>query len=107
MMEWIVSAVLLFGAFFVLVGSVGLLRFPDFFSRLHAPTKATTLGLGAMLTASMTYAALMQHSPGLRQALIILFLSAPVSAHLMAKAALHLDRRPVPAGDISTRKPVP
>jgi multicomponent K+:H+ antiporter subunit G len=94
MIEWIVSAVLLFGAFFVLIGSVGLLRFPDFFSRLHAPTKATTLGLGAMLLASMLYFALLQHRPSLHEVLIILFLflSAPVSAHLLAKAALHLSR---------------
>jgi len=45
-LDMIESVVLLIGAFFVLVGSVGLLRLPDFLSRLHAPTKATTLGLG-------------------------------------------------------------
>ncbi|HZP88182.1 MAG TPA: monovalent cation/H(+) antiporter subunit G, partial [Burkholderiales bacterium] len=51
-MEWLVSLALLIGAFFTLVGSIGLLRFPDFFSRLHAPTKASTLGLSAILLAS-------------------------------------------------------
>jgi multicomponent K+:H+ antiporter subunit G len=95
MVEWIVSAILLLGAVFVLIGSIGLLRFPDFFSRLHAPTKATTLGLGTMLAASMLYFALMRGSVSLHEVLIILFLflSAPVSAHLMAKAALHLEQR--------------
>lgn len=98
MMEWIVAAALLFGAFLVLVGSIGLVRFPDFFSRLHAPTKATTLGLGAMLLASMLYFGFMQDGPSGREVLIILFLflSAPVSAHLMAKAALHLSRPAAP-----------
>jgi multicomponent K+:H+ antiporter subunit G len=109
MMEGIVSVVLLFGALFVLVGSVGLLRFPDFFSRLHAPTKATTLGLGAMLLASMLYFAFVQHSPSLHELLIILFLflSAPVSAHLMAKAALHLNGRAGPMRDGSARRVEP
>jgi multicomponent K+:H+ antiporter subunit G len=98
MMEWIVSAALLFGGFFVLVGSLGLLRFPDFFSRLHAPTKATTLGIGAMLVASMLYSAFLQDSPSLHEVLIVLFLflSAPVSVHLMAKAALHLEGHAAP-----------
>jgi multicomponent K+:H+ antiporter subunit G len=94
MMEWIVAAALLFGAFFVLVGSIGLLRLPDFYSRLHAPTKATTLGVGAMLLASMLYFGFLQDRPSVHEVLVVLFLflSAPVSAHLMAKAALHLSR---------------
>ena len=45
MIEAIVSLLLVFGAAFVLVGSIGLARFPDFFTRLHGPTKATTLGV--------------------------------------------------------------
>jgi multicomponent K+:H+ antiporter subunit G len=90
--EWIVSGAVLIGACFVLVGSIGLMRFPDFFSRLHAPTKATTLGLGAMLTASMLHFGFSGEGASVHELLIILFLflSAPVSAHLMAKAAQHL-----------------
>ena len=37
------------------VGSLGLIRLPDFYTRLHAPTKATTLGIGSVLIASMIY----------------------------------------------------
>jgi multicomponent K+:H+ antiporter subunit G len=90
-MEWIVSGALLIGACFVLVGSIGLVRFPDFFSRLHAPTKATTLGLGAMLTASMLHFGFSAEGASVQELLIILFLflSAPVSAHVVAKAAQH------------------
>ena len=49
--EIIVVAMLLISAFFALVGAVGMLRFKDFFQRLHAPTKATTLGVGGVLIA--------------------------------------------------------
>ena len=92
--EPIVSVALLVGAFFTLVGSIGLLRFPDFLSRLHAPTKATTLGLGAILIASLLHFGVQSGKVSLHEPLIILFLflSAPVSAYLLAKAALHLSR---------------
>jgi multicomponent K+:H+ antiporter subunit G len=74
-----------------LVGAIGMTRFPDFYMRLHAPTKATTLGVGSMLLASMavSWAAGLA---GMHELLITLFLfvTAPVSANLMAKAALHL-----------------
>jgi multicomponent K+:H+ antiporter subunit G len=95
MLEVVVSIALLIGAFFTLVGSIGLLRLPDFFARLHAPTKATTLGLGAMLTASMIYSSAQRGELSLHELLIVLFLflSAPVSAYLLAKAALHLGLR--------------
>ena len=74
-----------------MVGALGLLRFPDFFMRLHAPTKASTLGLGGVLLASIGLA-WWQGTSGLQALLITLFvfITAPVSANLMAKAALHL-----------------
>jgi multicomponent K+:H+ antiporter subunit G len=92
--ELVVSGALLVGAFFTLVGSIGLLRFPDFLSRLHAPTKATTLGLGAILVGSMLHFGLQEGQVSFHEPLIVLFLflSAPVSAYLLAKAALHLSR---------------
>ncbi len=90
--ESLISIALLIGAFFILVGSIGLLRLRDFYSRLHAPTKATTLGLGAILIASMVYFGVVRGTPSLHELLITLFLfiSAPVSAYLLAKAGLHL-----------------
>ncbi len=93
--ELIVSIALLVGAFFTLVGSIGLVRFPDFPSRLHAPTKATTLGLGAILVASLIHFGVGPGQASLHEPLVILFLfmSAPVSAYLLAKAALHLAAR--------------
>ncbi len=97
--EWLVALMLLVGSFFTLVGAIGLVRLPDFFMRLHAPTKATTLGVGGMLLASIAYS--INHGVTLHELLITLFLfvTAPVSASLLAKAALRLrlkSRAPLP-----------
>jgi multicomponent K+:H+ antiporter subunit G len=92
--EWAVAALLVVGGAFVLVGAIGLLRFPDFFMRLHAPTKATTLGVGGVLVASLVLD-IARGSWGAEELLItlFLFLTAPVSANLLAQAALHLRTR--------------
>jgi multicomponent K+:H+ antiporter subunit G len=89
--EWLAAALLLAGAFFLLVGAVGLWRLPDPYMRLHAPTKASTLGVGGVLLASMLLGWL-QGRPGMAELLITLFVfvTAPVSAMAMAQAALHL-----------------
>lgn len=89
--EWLAAALLLVAAFFTLVGAIGLVRLPDFYMRLHAPTKASTLGVGGVLLASMVVA-LAQGRVGFAELLITLFVfvTAPVSANLMAQAALHL-----------------
>lgn len=92
MFEFIISFLVLVGAFFTLIGSIGLVKLSDFFMRLHGPTKATTLGVGSILVASTLFFIYMQSSLGLHEVLVTLFLfiTAPISAHLMAKAALHL-----------------
>jgi multicomponent K+:H+ antiporter subunit G len=92
MAEIVVSLFLVVGAFFALVGSIGLVRLPDFYSRLHGPTKATTLGVGGMLAASAVHFSTATGAPSLHEILVLLFLfmTAPVSAHLLAKAAIHL-----------------
>ncbi len=88
--EALCAFALVVGGIFSLVGAVGMVRFPDFYMRLHAPTKATTLGVGGVLIASMV-ASWGRDDLGLHELLITLFLfvTAPVSANLMAQAALH------------------
>ncbi|MDX1457508.1 MAG: Na+/H+ antiporter subunit G [Marinobacter sp.] len=90
--EYLISALLLTGGFFTLVGAIGLVRLPDFFTRLHAPTKATTLGVGAVMLGSVVYFS--AKGPGVDIAEILitlfLFLTAPVSANILAKAAMHI-----------------
>ena len=92
LLEALVSLLVLTGAFFTLAGSIGLARFPDFFLRLHGPTKATTLGVGSLLVASAVHFSSQGEQIRFPEVLIMLFLfiTAPVSAHLMAKAALHV-----------------
>lgn len=94
-----VAALLVAGALFALIGSWGLARFHDFFKRLHGPSKATTLGVGCLLAGSALWFAARGQGSG-QELLIVLFLfvTAPVSAHLLVKAALRLDpaQRPRP-----------
>ncbi len=84
------AALILLGAAFALIGSVGLARLPDIFTRLHGPTKATTLGVGSILLGSILFFSARQ-GLSLHEVLVslFLFLTAPVSAHLIARAALH------------------
>ena len=95
-----VALLLLLGAGLGLTGSIGLLRLRSFYERVHAPTLATTLGIGCILLASILHRSI--HGSGLhpREILItvFLFITAPISAHLMAKAALSLmmESRPEP-----------
>lgn len=91
-LEYLVSFFLLSGAFFALVGSFGLARLPDFYMRLHGPAKATTLGVGGVIIGSVIYFSVTTKSISLHELLIALFLliTAPISAHIVAKAALHL-----------------
>ncbi|MBB1089893.1 Na+/H+ antiporter subunit G [Rhodopseudomonas pseudopalustris] len=86
--EILVSALILIGALFLFVGSFGLVKLPDIMRRLHAPTKSTTLGIGALLIASMLYFALLQDAPSLHELVItvFLFLTAPITAHMISKA---------------------
>jgi len=97
MLDWILAALVLIGASFTLIGSIGLYKLPDFFMRLHGPTKATTLGVGAILMASVLYFSFTTESASLHEILVtvFLFITAPVSAHLMAKSALHIKLKKV------------
>jgi multicomponent K+:H+ antiporter subunit G len=102
-LDALLAALVLAGAGFALIGSWGLAKFSDFLKRLHGPTKATTLGVGCLLIASSLWFSVMQSSVSLHELLItlFLFLTAPVSAHLLVKAALKLDpslRPPPPEG---------
>ncbi len=92
MLEYLLSFLILGGAAFTFIGSLGLARLEDFYTRLHGPTKATTLGVGSLLIASALYFSTRGEGMSLHEVLVTLFLfiTAPVSAHLLAKAALHL-----------------
>ena len=81
---------LLIGALFMLVGAIGLVRFKDAMTRLHAPTKVGTLGIGALLLASIT-AAFTFGEGSFNELLIMafLFVTAPISANFISKVNIH------------------
>ncbi len=96
--EAIASALIVIGACFMFVGSLGLAILPDMMRRLHAPTKASTLGIGAILVGSMVYFMGVRGQFSIHELLITLFIfiTAPVSGIMIAKAHI-LKRRDVQA----------
>lgn len=96
MIEFLVSTLLIVGGTFTLIGTIGLARFPDFYTRLHGPSKGSTLGVGSILLASLfQFNAMGQF--GLKELLItfLIFITTPVSAHVLCKAALQTRLRSV------------
>lgn len=85
-----VVACMLIGSFFTIVAVIGLLKFNDSMTRLHAPTKVGTVGIGAFLLASIIHSALLGEN-SMHELLIMafLFVTAPVSAHFIAKVNIH------------------
>lgn len=93
--EILISFFLVIGGLFGLVGSFGLVRLKDSMQRLHAPTKATTLGVGGVLIASMLFALLVKGGLSFHELLItiFLFLTAPITANFIAKTYMHAKLR--------------
>ena len=94
---------LLIGSGFVLVGVIGLLKFNDPMTRLHAPTKVGTVGIGMLLAASIVHSYVLGES-SYHELLIMafLFVTAPISANFIAKVNIHLracDTPPAPSKD--------
>jgi multicomponent K+:H+ antiporter subunit G len=77
-----------------LIGSFGLLRLPDFFSRMHGTSMTNTVGVGATLVASMLVRSALAGRPILHELLITLFvsMSAPVTAIMLLQAALYRNK---------------
>lgn len=99
-LEIIVAALLVIGGLFALVGSWGLIRLKDRMQRLHAPTKATTLGVGTALIALAFEVVFLKGGFAWREVLVALFFfaTAPLSALYLAKVHLHrsLNRKDIP-----------
>jgi multicomponent K+:H+ antiporter subunit G len=91
--EIFISFMLIVGGIFGLLGSWGLVKLDDTMRRLHAPTKATTLGVGGVLFASMAYSVLELDRVSFHELLIAAFLliTAPITANFVAKAHMHRD----------------
>lgn len=103
-MEGVIAFFLIAGGAFAFIGALGLTHLRDFYMRLHGPTKTTTLGVGCVLIGVMLYFSMLHGGVSFQEMLItvFLFITAPVSAHLLAKSALHqkLPRDPRTEDDI-------
>ena len=93
-MSWVAGTLIVLGALLAFGGSLGLLRLPTFYERVHPPTMGTTLGTGLILIASMLHFSALDARPVLHEILIGAFmtLSTPVTYMLLVRAALHRDR---------------
>ncbi|MEM9579608.1 MAG: monovalent cation/H(+) antiporter subunit G [Pseudomonadota bacterium] len=87
---YVVALCLVIGAGFALVGAIGLLKFNDSMTRMHAPTKVGTVGIGALLLASMIHD-FVTASGSMHELLIMafLFVTAPISAKFISKVNIH------------------
>ena len=86
----LISFCLIVGGIFCLVGAIGILRFRDPMTRLHAPTKVGTMGVGSLLLAAMIHS--FAYGEGSLHELLImafLFVTAPISANYIAKVNIH------------------
>lgn len=86
MLEILAALFIVVGAAFALVGSIGLVKLRNPMSRLHAPTKTSTLGIGALLIGSILHA-YASGEGSLHELLVLafLFVTAPITAHFLAK----------------------
>lgn len=97
LLDLLITAALVIGGAFALIGSYGLLRLKDPFQRLHAPTKGSTLGVGAVLVASALVHLARGQGASWHEVLVTLFifLTAPLTALYLARVHLH-QARPKP-----------
>jgi multicomponent Na+:H+ antiporter subunit G len=94
LIDIVVGLALVVGALFALAASIGLLRLKDVYMRMHAGSKAGTLGSGVMLLALALYAGDLSIVTRAVAGVVFFLLTAPVAAHLLAKAAYTVGYRP-------------
>jgi multicomponent Na+:H+ antiporter subunit G len=82
------TALIIIGLFFVAVTAIGVLRLPDFFSRVHAVSKTETLGIGLVMLGLAFHAPSLLTGGKLVFATVFVFIANPVSAHLLTRAAI-------------------
>lgn len=85
---------LVVGGLVTLIGSLGLLRLPDFFARMHGPSMGNTIGTGCVLIASMLTSSAIAGRPVVHELLITLFIvmSSPVTSMMLMRAALYRNK---------------
>lgn len=87
MREWFVLSLVSIGSFFILIASIGILKMPDIFMRMHAATKAGTLGCGLILVGAAIHFLQIQAIIESLLTLLFIYITAPIASHLIARAA--------------------
>lgn len=105
MSDIIAVLMILGGAFFLLVASIGIVRFPDFYTRLHAMGKGDTLGIILILLGLCVYEGFTLNSAKLLLALVFVGLTNPVATHALARAALRYGLKPLLKLDQKEKEP--
>lgn len=101
--SWICLAV---GGFFFLVGGLGLIRMPDFYTRMHAASIAETLGAGPILLGLMLQAGFTLVAAKLAMIGLLIFFASPTASHALGRAAMLRGLKPwqVPAAEDASSK---
>lgn len=97
-------AAILCGSFFILVGSIGLIRMPDMFTRMHAASIVDTVGAGLLIIGMMLQAGATLISLKLLFIFILFFVTSPVATHALAQAALQAGDKPQLKNDRTSEK---
>jgi len=87
MSDWIIGILATFGAIFILLAAVGIVRMPDLYLRISVTTKAATLGIGLLLACAAIYFNEMAITTRVLAIIFFLLLTAPVGAHLLGRAS--------------------
>lgn len=87
MTEWIVGILFLLGGFFAFVAGLGVLRLPDVFTRMHASTKAGTLGSAFVLAGAAVQFGSLAVTAKVALAILFILLTAPIAGHMIGRAA--------------------
>ena len=89
MVDYLTGLLMVIGSIFCLVASVGVVRLPDTLTRMHAATKAGTLGTGLLIIATALFYSQLGISLRAATVIVLVLLTAPVAAHLIGRAFYH------------------
>lgn len=89
MAELVAEVLALIGAALVLLAGIGVVRFDDIYARMHAATKAPTLGI--LLIGAAAVISLDEGWPKVALAVVVIFITAPVASHMIGRAAYRAD----------------
>jgi len=88
------GTVMILGLIFMFIGSVGIVRLPDFYARTHAASKVDTVGIIVMLAGIAVIEGLTLNSAKIVLAMVFLTITNPVAVHALARAAMRLNIKP-------------